>query len=223
MIAGGLGNVRRAHVAEGRGSRGRQARRARRAGDAHRPGRRRGVLDRQRRHRARIWISPRCSAAIPEIQRRAQEVIDHCWALGARQPHRADPRRRRRRAVQRGAGGGGAQRARRAHRPAHDPERRTGHVAAGALVQRGAGALRAGASRRRRCRNSQRHRGARALPVRGDRRDRRLRPAAWSRIRCSATSRSTCRIEVLLGKPPRMTRDVHSVAACRPALRHRHA
>ena len=33
----------------------------------------------------------------PEIQRRAQEVINHCWALGDAQPDPGDPRRRRRR------------------------------------------------------------------------------------------------------------------------------
>ena len=41
----------------------------------------------------------------PEIQRRAQEVIDRCWALGDAQSDPVDPRRRRRRPVQRAAGG----------------------------------------------------------------------------------------------------------------------
>ena len=37
----------------------------------------------------------------PEIQRRAQEVINHCWALGEQQPDPRHPRRRRRRPQQR--------------------------------------------------------------------------------------------------------------------------
>ncbi len=39
----------------------------------------------------------------PEMQRRAQEVIDACWATRRRQPDPADPRRRRGRPVERGA------------------------------------------------------------------------------------------------------------------------
>ena len=144
MIAGGLGNVRRAHVEKAEVPVGAQLVRARRPGDADRPGRRRRLLGGQRQPRAPTWISPRCSAATPEMQRRAQEVIDRCWALGERQPDPAHPRRRRGRPVQCRARGGGAQPARRALRPARDPERRARHVAAGDLVQRGAGALRAG-------------------------------------------------------------------------------
>jgi phosphoribosylformylglycinamidine synthase len=78
-----------------------------------------------------------------EIERRAQEVIDRCWAARRRNPilsiHDV------------GAGGlsnalpelvhdGGAA----GVRPARDAERRARHVAARDLVQRGAGALRAG-------------------------------------------------------------------------------
>ena len=78
-----------------------------------------------------------------EIQRRAQEVIDRCWQLGAAQPDPLDPRRRRRRAVQRAARARARRRARRAPRAARDPDRGQRHVAARDLVQRGAGALRA--------------------------------------------------------------------------------
>ena len=39
----------------------------------------------------------------PEMQRRAQQVIDACWALGDGQPDPVDPRRRRGRPVERGA------------------------------------------------------------------------------------------------------------------------
>ena len=98
----------------------------------------------------RSWISPRCSAATPRCsaaRRRSSIAAGHS---ASDNPDRADPRRRRRRPVQCGARGGRAQPARRAHRAARDPERRAGHVAAGDLVQRGAGALRAGAARRQR-------------------------------------------------------------------------
>jgi phosphoribosylformylglycinamidine synthase len=37
----------------------------------------------------------------PEIERRAQEVINHCWAQGHEQPHPRHPRRGRGRPVQR--------------------------------------------------------------------------------------------------------------------------
>ena len=127
-----------------------------------------------------------------EIQRRAQEVIDRCWQMGADNPilsihdvgagglsnalARARARRRQ----------GGTLRA------ARDSVRGTGHVAARDLVQRGAGALRA---RDRSPIALDSFRGdlrARALPVcacsaraSADRR------AGGRRSRCSATSRST--------------------------------
>ena len=146
----------------------------------------------------------------PEIQRRAQEVIDHCWSLGSRNPI----------VLIHDVGAGGlanavpeavAHSARGARIDLRAiPERGSRHVAARAVVQRGAGALRA------------RHRGAgslagfaaiaaaRALPLCGDRRDRRLRSAARRAIRCSATDPVDMPLEVLLGKPPRLTRDVKS-------------
>ncbi len=146
MIAGGLGNMRRAHVEKAEVPVG--AKLVVLGGPAMLIGLGGGA--------ASSLGSGSSSADLdfasvqrgnPEIQRRAQEVIDRCWALGADNPIAADPRRRRRRAVQRGARGRGAQPARRAHRPARHAERRERHVAAGAVVQRGAGALRAGASR----------------------------------------------------------------------------
>ena len=79
----------------------------------------------------------------PEMQRRAQEVIDACWAMGDDNPI----------LLIHDVGAGGLSNAipesvhshgtRRPHRSAQDPERRAGHVAARDLVQRGAGALRA--------------------------------------------------------------------------------
>jgi hypothetical protein len=99
-----------------------------------------------------------------EMQRRAQEVIDRCWQQGERTPScrsmmsaRADcptrcpidPRRRRGRRF----------------RVARDPIGGAGDVAARDLVQRGAGAVRAG-DRTRRSRPLRRDLRARALPVR---------------------------------------------------------
>ncbi len=103
-----------------------------------------------------------------EMQRRCQEVIDRCTALGRGEPDRLDPRRRRRRPVECAPRAGQRQRPRRALRAAQDPQRRARAVAAGDLVQRGAGALRPG----HRSRAPGRVRGAlqaRALPLRGGR------------------------------------------------------
>ena len=79
-----------------------------------------------------------------EMEHRCQEVIDRCWQLGDRNPDPLHPRRRRRRPVERAARAGEGRRTRRAHRPAAHSERRRGAVAARDLVQRGAGALRPG-------------------------------------------------------------------------------
>ena len=156
------------------------------------------------------------------MQRRAQEVIDRCWALGRRQSHRAHPRRRRRRPVQRRARGRGAQRPRRAHRSARHPERRAGTVAAGDC----------GATRRR---------SATCWPSR-PRRWRSSRRSA-ARERCpyavigaiDASGRLTVRdplfgndpvdmpLEVLLGKPPRLTREVAQRQHHAAGVRHRRA
>jgi phosphoribosylformylglycinamidine synthase len=115
-----------------------------------------------------------------EMQRRAQEVIDRCWAMGERNPilliHDV------------GAGGlsnalpeaiahsqrGGRIDLRRI------PERRARALADGDLVQRGAGALRAraAAGKHSRIRGAVR---ARALPLRGGRRDHRRRALARDR------------------------------------------
>ena len=120
----------------------------------------------------------------PEIQRRAQEVIDRCWAQGAGNPILSHPRCRGGRSVERVAGGHRAhRRARRPHRSAQDPQRRTRAVAHGDLVQRGAGALRARASPeepRALCRLVR----ARAVSIRRRRGDHRRR--AHQRVRSPA-------------------------------------
>jgi phosphoribosylformylglycinamidine synthase len=123
----------------------------------------------------------------PEIERRAQEVINGCWQLGAENPilsiHDV------------GAGGlsnafprSSTARARRALRAAQGRARGVGPVAARDLVERSAGALRAGhrAGRPAALRGDLR---ARALPVRrGRRRDRRA-PAAAGRRRSDGRRR----------------------------------
>ncbi len=80
----------------------------------------------------------------PEMQRRCQEVIDRCNALGDTNADLRRPRRGRGRPFERGAGDRERLGTRRAPRAPRDPERRARHVAARDLVQRGARALRAG-------------------------------------------------------------------------------
>ena len=107
MIAGGLGNVRRAHVEKAVVPARRATGGARRTGDAHRPGRRRGLLARQRQleRGARFRLG-----AAGQPRDAAPRAGGHRSLLGARraQPHRPDPRCRRRRAVERRARGRGA-------------------------------------------------------------------------------------------------------------------
>ena len=141
-----------------------------------------------------------------EIQRRAQEVIDRCWQLGAANPilsihdvgagglSNAFPE------LVHGGGAGGAL------RPARASVDGAGDDAARDLVQRGAGALRA-RDRAGRPRAVPRDLRARALPVRR-RRDGDARCAPRRRaIRISTTRPVDMDLDVLLGKPPKMTRD----------------
>ncbi len=67
----------------------------------------------------------------PEMQRRAQEVIDRCWQMGDGQSHPVDPRCRRGRHVECAAGAGARRRTRRALRAAQHSSGRGRHVAAG--------------------------------------------------------------------------------------------
>ena len=105
----------------------------------------------------------------PEIERRAQEVINHCWQLGEANPDPGDPRRRRGRPVQRLPGADQRRRPRRALRPARGAAGGVGPGAQGDLVQREPGALRAG-DRAGIAGAVPRVLRARALPVRGGRR-----------------------------------------------------
>ena len=130
-----------------------------------------------------------------ELQRRAQEVIDRCWQLGAVEPDPVDPRRRRGRPLERAAGARPRRRRRRALRPARHSVGGAGNGAARDLVQRGAGALRP-RDPGRRSRALPRDRAARALSVRGGRHGERRSPAGRRRSafrrRCRSTWISTC-------------------------------
>ena len=147
MIAGGLGNVRRAHVEKAEVPVGREARRARRPGHADRPGRRRGLLGRQRHLERRSGL--RLGAARQPGDPAPRAGGDRSL-LGAR-------RSAIRSLLIHDVGAGGlsnavpeavAHSARGARVDLRgDPERRARHVAAGDVVQRGAGALRAGVAR----------------------------------------------------------------------------
>ena len=119
----------------------------------------------------------------PEMERRCQEVIDRCVALGERQSDRVGPRRRRRRPVQRDPGAAARLRRRRRDRPGQDAQRRSVAVADAAVVQRIAGTLRARPARRNASPSSPRCACASAARSRWS--APRRRTSAWS----SATAR----------------------------------
>ena len=173
----------------------------------------------------------------PEIERRAQEVINHCWARGRGQPHPRDPRRGRGRPVQCLSRTDQRRRPRREVRPAQDPAGRIRARAQGNLVQREPGALRAG-DRAAVAGAVQGLLRARALPVRRRRRgDARSGSWWWAMLdlplpasgkggwlqperSCPRPSpppgeRASMAVDmpmnVLLGKPPKMHRDVKTV------------
>ena len=150
-----------------------------------------------------------------EMQRRCQEVIDRCWALGDGQPHRLHPRRRRGRPVERPARAGARQPPGRPLRAARRSPATSRHVAAGDLVQRGAGALRAGHRRRGAGPRSRRCAGASGAPFAVLGQATRRRAPGGRRPRCFGNRPIDMPLEVLLGKPPRMMRDVRRRAARR--------
>ena len=153
-----------------------------------------------------------------EIERRAQEVIDRCWQLGERNPilsihdvgagglSNALPE-----LVHGGGVGGTFDLRARAVRRARD-------VAARDLVQRSAGALRARDRAGRSRAVSPRSASASAVRSPSSAAPTRRGTARRRRSRISATSRSTCRSTCILGKPPKMTRDVAHVARTLPPL-----
>ena len=78
---------------------GRCGDRARRPGDADRPRRRRGLLGRSGQSSEALDFAS-VQRDNPEMERRCQEVIDRCVALGEANPDPLHARRRRRRSVQ---------------------------------------------------------------------------------------------------------------------------
>ena len=151
-----------------------------------------------------------------EMQRRAQEVIDRCWQMGAANPilsihdvgagglSNALPE------LVHGGGAGATLRfAARALRGARNGAARD-------LVQRGAGALRARDPRRRLATASPRCANASAVRSRWSGRRPRANGSSSS-IRTSTIVRSTWTSTCSSGKPPKMTRDASHVArALRP-------
>ncbi len=143
MLAGGLGNVRRPHVEKGIVSVG--APLVVLGGPAMLIGLGGGAassLGSGASHEELDFAS--VQRGNPEMQRRAQEVIDACWALGPDNPIE----------LIHDVGAGGLanavpeavahRRARRAYQFTRYSQCRTGYVTARNLVQRSAGALRAG-------------------------------------------------------------------------------
>ena len=154
-----------------------------------------------------------------EMQRRCQEVIDRCWALGETQPDPLHPRRGRGRPVQRGAGAG-----------------RTTASAARASIcatcrtpSPACRRWRSGATRRRSatCWRSRRERPgalrgavrARALPLRGARRGHRRQAAGGGRPAVRQRRRSTCRSTCCSASRRRCAADVKSRRADAAAAR----
>ena len=186
MIAGGLGNVRRAHVHKGEVPVG--AKLVVLGGPAMLIGLGGGAASSVGSGASACGPGFRLRAARQSRDRAPRAGSDRSL-LGARrrQSHRPDPRRRRRRAVQCRARGGRAQRARRAHRSARRaraPSRACRRWRSGATRRRSATCWRCEPKALARI---QRHRDARALPVRRDRRDRRRRACCGCTTRCSAT------------------------------------
>ncbi len=147
MIAGGLGNIRRAHVEKREIPIGARIIVLGGPGDAHRSGRWRGLIAGERREpgRSRLRFCPARQPGNP-----ASCAGSHRSLLGARraQPDSSDSRCWRGRIVERGAGGHRAQSPRWTHRFSQHSDGRAGHVTARGVVQRGAGALCARGCRR---------------------------------------------------------------------------
>ena len=211
MIAGGVGNIRADHPRKAPHSRGCAADPARRAGHADRPGRRRRVVDGDgyqcRRSRFRFGAARQRGNAAPRAGGDRPLL-----AAGRGQSDPVDPRRRCRRPVERAAGAGPRRRRRRDAstcarcRPRSRAWRR---ARSGATRRRSATCWRfapptAIASPR----------SASASAVRLPWSARRRRASGWSSpTAISATTPVDMDLDVLLGKPPKMTRDVTRVAA----------
>ena len=196
------------HAQEGRASGRRAARPARRPGDAHRPGRRRRVVHGhgQQRGGPRLRLGParqrRDGAPLPgghrpllRAGRRATRSSPSTTSAPAGCPTRCP-------SSSHGAGRGARFDLRAI------PNEEPGMTPARDLVQRGAGALRAGHRARSHSTLFRAALRARALPVRRRRRGHRRPAAPVDRPALRQHARSTWTCRRLLGKPPRMTRDV---------------
>ena len=217
MIAGGVGNIRGANVVKGTPGPG--AKLVVLGGPAMLIGLGGGAASSQGSGAGEAELDfASVQRGNAEMQRRAQEVIDACWALAKRQPDRGDPRHRRRRALERRARDRRAQQLRRRDRAACDSERRARHEPDGAVVQRIARALHAD------------DRGPRYRTLRGNlcARARSVRRASASSRRNATSSCATRRcgntpvampMDVLFGKPPKMLRRAASFEPKAPEWR----
>ena len=216
MLAGGLGNVRPRHVEKARGA-GRARRSSCSAGRRCCIGLGGGAASSMaagKSHEELDFASVQRDN--PEMQRRCQEVIDRCCALGERNPilsiHDVGRRRPLERAARararRGRGARLELRAIPSDEPGMSPleiwcnEAQERYVLA--LAAERLGALRA-ICERERC----------PFAVVGE--ATRRRPAHWSPIARSATAPIDLPLEVVLGKPPRMRARREATSAARPA------
>ena len=215
MIAGGVGNIRAAHAHKAA-----DARRARCSIQLGGP----GMLIGLGGGAASSMATGANTADLDfdsvqrgnaEIQRRAQEVIDRCWQLGEREPDPVDPRRRRGRAVERAAGAG-ARRRRAAARfdlravPSEEPGMSPREIWCNEAQERYVLAIAPGRPRRASARSA----SASAARSRWSAR----RPTTsgwWCAIRIFGNTPVDMDLDVLLGKPPKMTRDVRARRAAR--------
>ena len=216
MIAGGVGNIAADPDSQAAARRWRRAGAAWRARYADRAGRRLGVQhgdgSERRGPRLRFGAAGQCGDPAPGSG-------SHRPLLGAgrREPDPVDPRRGRGRAVECAAGAGARRRCGRPLRSAQGAERRARHVARAGVVQRSAGALRPRLAR------GPARRSARCASA----------SAALSRLWAPQPPSMQLVVEdplfgnqpvdmdlsVLLGKPPKMTRDVRRLWRTLPALR----
>ena len=179
----------------------RQTHRPRRPGDAHRPRRRRRQFDGSGSGNEDLdFASVQRDNA--EMERRCQEVIDRCWALGEDKSHLVHPRRRRRRHFQRAARTRQRRRPRRALSTSRIPNDEPGMSArskSGATKSQERYVLAVAAERLDHVSRTLR---ARTLPLRRRRRSDRGKQHLTPRpIRTPKPIDMP--LEVLLGKPPR--------------------
>ena len=231
MLAGGLGNVRRDHVEKKEVVVGAPLDRARRTVDADRPRRRRGIVGRQRTELLGFGFCLGAARQSPKSSGARRRSSIAAGRMGV-ESDPLDPRCGRRRTIECAARGDRAQPSRRPDRFAQDSERRIRTVADGDLVQRGAGALRAGAAYReassdsRPCASASAVRSRWSVRSRGDGRLRvidplrRARPSTCRSRCCSAAAAhdprrfEACRKGALRYRPPGPASPNRSIVCC---------